>query len=315
MALPSDAFLRSSSRGKLNTLGFRSFREEIFDAMQIRLSTIAENSASWMGFLAEWGLSILVETDGASILVDTGRSMVAAYNARIMKSKIAEIDTILFSHGHEDHTGGMVDLLKLRNLPETPLEVIAHPDVWAPKYWRSPDGSRYDYIGIPYERKLAESLGASFRLTSEPVWITDRIVTSGEVPMRTDFETIDASACVRTAEGYAPDPLKDDQSLFIKTGRGLVIVSGCAHRGIVNTILRAQDITGCADVYALIGGIHLFGASQERLQKTLAEIERLKVERVGVSHCTGAKAGAFLSNVLGSRFFFNQAGTCTELDV
>jgi len=283
--------------------------------MHIRLSTIAENSASWLGLLAEWGLSILVETDEASILVDTGRSMVAAHNARIMRSKIRGIDKILFSHGHEDHTGGLVDLLNLRDLPETPVEVIAHPDVWVPKYWRSPDGSRYDYIGIPYDRNLAESLGASFRLTPEPVWITDRIVTSGEVPMLNDFETLDASACVRTDKGFAPDPLKDDQSLFIKTGKGLVIVSGCAHRGIINTIKRAQDITGCADIYAIIGGIHLFSASEERVRKTLEEIKRLNVAQIGVSHCTGPKAGAFLSHALGDRFFFNQAGTCTDLEV
>lgn len=283
--------------------------------MQIRLSTIAENSASWLGLLAEWGLSILVETDDASILVDTGRSIVASHNARIMRSKIREIDKILFSHGHEDHTGGLVDLLKLRDLPETPVEVIAHPDVWAPKYWRSPDGSHYDYIGIPYDRNLAESLGASFRLTPEPVWITDRIVTSGEVPMLNNFETIDASACVRADNGYAPDPLKDDQSLFIKSDKGLVIVSGCAHRGIVNTTRRAQDITGCTEVYAIIGGIHLFGATEERVRLTLEEIRRLNVERIGVSHCTGPKAGAFLAHELGNRFFFNQAGTCTVLDV
>jgi len=83
--------------------------------MHVRLSTIAENSASWLGLLAEWGLSILVEADDASILVDTGRSCVAAHNARIMKLDPGKIDKIMFSHGHEDHTGGLVDLLKLRD--------------------------------------------------------------------------------------------------------------------------------------------------------------------------------------------------------
>ena len=130
--------------------------------MHIRLSTLSENSASRLGLLAEWGLSILVETDDVRILVDTGRSMVAAHNARVMGAKIKSVDKILFSHGHEDHTGGLVDLLRLDDRSETPITVIAHPDVWAPKFWRSQNGSHYRYVGIPFARKLVESLGRLF---------------------------------------------------------------------------------------------------------------------------------------------------------
>jgi len=283
--------------------------------MHVRLSTLAENSAGKLGMLAEWGLSILVETDDVTILVDTGRSMVAAHNARVMGVKIKSIDKILFSHGHHDHTGGLVDLLKFDDVSGTPVEVIAHPDVWAPKFWRSENESSYRYAGIPFARKLAESLGASFHLTPEPVWITDRIVTSGEIPMLNDYEEIDAGAFVQTDDGYDADPLKDDQSLFIKSDKGLIIVFGCAHRGIVNTINHAQKITGCNDVYAIVGGIHLFSASQRRVQLTLEKIKDLDVQRIGVSHCTGPSASAFLAHELGDRFFFNQAGTITELDV
>lgn len=283
--------------------------------MQIRLTTIAENSASWLGLLAEWGLSILVETEGKTILVDTGRSYVAAHNARVMNVDTTKIDHIMFSHGHEDHTGGLLDLLMLRDKPGVPVEVIAHPDAWAPKYWRSPEGDSYKYIGIPYARRKAESLGASFRLTPDPVWLTEKIVTSGEVPMVTDFEEIDTNACVDTDNGFGNDPLDDDQSLFIVSDRGLILVCGCAHRGIVNTIRRAQELTGCDDIYAVVGGIHLFGASEYRVQQTLNEFRRLDIKKIGVSHCTGPIASAYLAHALGERFFFNQAGTCTEFDV
>ena len=280
--------------------------------MNIHISTIAENSASWLGFLAEWGLSILVEADGTSILLDTGTSIVAAHNALVMDIDLRQIDTIVFSHGHEDHTGGLLHLLKIR---KTPIEVIAHPDVWAEKYWQASDEDRYDYVGIPYPRELAESLGASFRLSKEPVWITEKIVTSGEIPMTTDYETIDTSACVKTDTGFSPDPLRDDLSLFIKSDKGLVVVAGCAHRGIINTLMHAQKITGCEDIYSVIGGIHLFGASDERLQRTIEEFRRLHIQKIGVSHCTGPSAGALLAQEFGDRFFFNLAGTCTVFDL
>jgi len=280
--------------------------------MHIRISTIAENSASWLGFLAEWGISVLVEADDTSVLLDTGRSIVAAHNALLMDIDLRKIGTIVFSHGHEDHTGGLVNLLKLR---KTPIEIIAHPDVWAEKYWQASDEGKYDYIGIPYARELAESLGASFRLSEEPVWITEQIVTSGEIPMITDYETIDTSACVKTDTGFSQDPLRDDQSLFIKSDKGLIVIAGCAHRGIINTLLQAQKLMGCEDIYSVIGGIHLFGASDERLQRTIEEFKRLNVQRIGVSHCTGPYAGARLSQEFGERFFFNQAGTRTVFDV
>ena len=280
--------------------------------MHIRISTIAENSASWLGLLAEWGISVLVEADDTSVLLDTGRSIVAAHNALLMGIDLREIDTIISSHGHEDHTGGLLNLLKLR---KKPIQITAHPDVWAKKYWKASNEGKYDYVGIPYARELAESLGASFRLSEQPVWISDRIVTSGEIPMLTDFETIDTNACVKTDTGFTRDPLRDDLSLFIKSDKGLIVVAGCAHRGIINTLLHARRLTECEDIYAVIGGIHLFSATNERLQRTVEEFKRLRVQRIGVSHCTGPYAGARLSQEFGDRFFFNQAGTRTEFDL
>lgn len=280
--------------------------------MQVRTTTIAENSASWLGILAEWGLSILVEADDTTILVDTGRSMVAAHNALFMDVDLSKIDKILFSHGHEDHTGGLLNLLKLR---KKPVEIIAHPDVWDLKYWKTSEKEDFGYIGIPYPREMAESLGASFNLTTEPVWITDNIVTSGEVPMVTEYEQIDNSAFVKTEDGFAPDPLRDDQTLFIKSDKGLIIVSGCAHRGIINTIKHAQKLTGCDDVYAVIGGIHLFGASEERLDRTVEEFRRMDIKKIGVSHCTGPYGSALLSQEFKDRFFFNLSGTSTVFQV
>lgn len=283
--------------------------------MNIRIATLAENTASWLRLLAEWGLSILVEVDGTTVLMDTGLSSVAAHNAQLMKADISSIDAIVFSHGHEDHTGGLLPLLKLRNLPEQPVRIIAHPDVWAPKYWRAADGSSYNPIGIPYTRAEAERLGARFELSKEPVWITDSIVTSGEVPMVTDFETIDDNACVHEGNSYGEDHLADDLTMFIKTPKGLFVVSGCAHRGIVNTIERGLALTGCSEVYAVVGGIHLFSAGEHRIKQTIAALHRYNVQHLGVSHCTGQLPSARLAQEFGDKFFFNSAGTTREFAI
>ncbi|MCB2216086.1 MBL fold metallo-hydrolase [Desulfofustis glycolicus] len=283
--------------------------------MKITTATLAENSASWLKLLAEWGLSILVQVDDTTVLMDTGRSSVAAHNAQLMNIDLSGLDTIVFSHGHEDHTGGLLHLLRLRNLPDKPVRIIAHPDVWSSKCWRSPDGNRYEPIGIPYSRAEAEKLGASFELSAEPVWITESIVTSGEVPMVTDFEAIDDNACVQDHQHVTQDLLADDLSLFIKTPKGLFVVSGCAHRGIVNTIERGLTLTGCTEVFAVIGGIHLFGADERRLEQTIGALRRYDVQRLGVSHCTGQLPAARLAREFGDRFFFNSAGTTTEFTV
>jgi len=133
--------------------------------------------------------------------------------------------------------------------------------------------------------------------------------------METALEEIDANAFVETDEGYSPDPLRDDQSLFVITERGLVVVAGCAHRGIINIIRHAQHLTDCDDVYAVLGGIHLFGASADRITWTIEEFKRLDIQKIGVSHCTGSQAGTLMAHEFGDRFFFNQAGISTDFGV
>lgn len=276
--------------------------------MEVRITTLSENTANY-GYLAEWGLSILVEVNETRILMDTGLSFSAVHNAQLMGIDLSTIDCIVLSHGHADHTGGLRDVLKIRR----EVEVIAHPDIWVPKYVRRDGEPREQYNGMPFSREELESRGARFNLAREPVHITENVMTTGEIPMFSGYEEIENNLFVKEAGTLYPDPLADDLALIIDTDFGLVVILGCAHRGVVNTLRYAQNLTGKELVYAAIGGTHLFRASEERLEKTIADIREIGIQRLGVSHCTGFRASARLAQEFEDIFFMNNAGTCVTL--
>lgn len=272
--------------------------------MEIKITTLCENTANY-NFLAEWGLSILVEVDGVRILMDTGRSFSAVHNAQLMGIDLSTIDRIVLSHGHADHTGGLRDVLKIKG--ET--EVIAHPDIWTDKYVQRQQEEEMKYAGIPFSRQELQSCGARFNLVRETVRITENVLTTGEIPMITDYEEVDKNLFVQEGSTLHPDQLADDLALIIDTDFGLVVILGCAHRGIVNTLRHAQSLTGKELVYAAIGGTHLIRASKERVGKTIADLRKMGIQRLGVSHCTGFNASAQLAREFEDIFFLNNAGT------
>ena len=275
--------------------------------MSIRITTLSENTAGLPGLLAEWGLSILVETDDLKILFDTGASISVPHNASILGLDLSTIDNIVLSHGHYDHTGGLKEVLKHVGKP---VEIIAHPDIWAKKY-RGGDGKHY--IGIPFSRMDLQDHGASFTLSRKPIWITDDIVTTGEIPMTEAFESLDSNMFVLEDAVLNQDKLLDDRALIIKTSEGLAVILGCAHRGAINTLRHAQEITGVELIHTVIGGTHLINASEERVLRTAIALQEMGVQRVGVSHCTGFTAAALLAQQLGESFFLNNTGTSTSV--
>ena len=275
--------------------------------MEIKITTLSENSASPVG-LAEWGLGMLVEADGRKILFDTGSGTAAVHNAHLLGVDLAEIDSIVLSHGHYDHTGGLYEVLRRAGRKE----VIAHPDIWARKYGRL-ENSPERFIGVPHVREALEVMGASFRLSREPVRLSPKITTTGEIPMVTDYEAVEEYLRVKEGDALKPDTLADDLALVIDAEYGLVVILGCAHRGIVNTLKQARKVTGRELIYAAIGGTHLIHASRERLERTAADLKAMGVQHLGVSHCTGFTASAYLAGEFGEMFFQNNSGLCLTL--
>jgi 7,8-dihydropterin-6-yl-methyl-4-(beta-D-ribofuranosyl)aminobenzene 5'-phosphate synthase len=273
--------------------------------MTLRITTLSENTAGMGDFLGEWGLSVLVETGDTSILFDTGKSISTVYNADSLNIDLTKVSKIILSHGHYDHTGGLRNVL--RRIGKE-VEIIAHPDIWQAKYSRRKDEPAR-YIGIPFQQKELESMGARFKLSKESVRITDDIITTGEVPMVIGYERIDEGLFVKEDSGWQPDKLLDDQAVVIKTGAGLVVILGCAHRGIINTLYHAKQSTGVDKIHTVIGGSHLMGVSEERLWQTIDALRELGIEKMGLCHCTDLPATSLLAQEFGKVFFFNKAGT------
>jgi len=280
--------------------------------MSLKLTTLCENTTTRIEFLGEWGLSILIEYKGEAVLLDTGLGDSLIPNSMRAGVDLNRINQVVISHGHKDHTGGMRAFLKAK---AGTTEVIAHPDIWNKKYAMRPEvsGDQYHFVGFPFINEELEYLGARFNLSRNPVWLNEEMVTTGEVPLITSFEKVDRNLYLKTAQGMVPDPLMDDQALIIKTPKGLVVVLGCAHHGMINTLIRARQITGVENIYMVVGGTHLLRANKEQLDHTCSKLEEFGVERIGISHCTGMPAAVAIFERFTDNFFFNNAGTIIEV--
>ncbi len=280
--------------------------------MPFKVTVVIDNCVpthSGLPFLAEHGLAMLVETGKSRLLLDTGQTAAILNNLSLLGVAPDSIDAIALSHGHYDHTGGLFYLLK-HAAKRTP--VFAHEDAFA-EHCSLARGQRR-FIGIPYRKEQLTSLGADWKTIRHPQEIFPQIWISGSVPRQTDFETGDAKLVVHNAAEHCDcqDELDDDMALFIDSGKGLVVVSGCTHAGLVNMIEYGLKVTGCRQLHGWIGGTHLGPLTREQQEQTIARLQAFQPEFVAANHCTGFPMMARLQQVFGERFIPAFVGTSIQ---
>ena len=272
---------------------------------KITLSILCDNSAAMKeGVCAEHGFSILIERGNTRILFDTGQSDVFWHNADVMGKDLSSIDTVVLSHGHYDHTGGLLSLARSSG----DVQVIAHRDVFVARYKRQEGGS-LKYIGCPYTQAYLESRGLNFKFVTPHYEVAPNIFYVSEVPQVNDFEKGDPLLVVKNEKGLpVRDPFMDDASLYIKTPQGLVVILGCSHRGVVNILGHILTLAGNVPILTVIGGTHLSRVTPRQTKKTIEALKRMNIQTMGVSHCTGLEAADEMKRSFGKRFFRAMAG-------
>ena len=274
----------------------------------IKITVLVENSAGEQSLLSEHGLSFRIEDGKHKILFDTGQSDILLDNARVLGIDLKDTEAVVLSHGHYDHTGGLYKVLETAPA----AKVYLHPEALKPKYvCRGPD-SGHD-IGMPARtvQMVHRRESSSVIHTDKPTEVFPGITVTGPVKRVTDFEQVSGPFFL-DAEGKKPDLLIDDQSLFFESAGGIVVVLGCAHAGVVNTLQYISELSGAKEFYAVMGGMHLGNATDERITKTVEALRGFKVARIGPCHCTGEEAVRKISRAFPDGFFECSTGVHIE---
>jgi 7,8-dihydropterin-6-yl-methyl-4-(beta-D-ribofuranosyl)aminobenzene 5'-phosphate synthase len=279
--------------------------------MSIKLTILCENSVekpSPFGLLGEYGFSCLIETARGNYLFDTGGGQTISNNAERLGVDLSKLDGIILSHGHLDHTGGLKQVLEKAGA----TTVYGHPDLFSTRFSDHADVPRD--ISIPWSRTQLEALGAGFQLSTEPMIINSQLITSGTVTRSNVVETGDPKLLALGEQGTnVCDPLEDDLSLFIRSDKGLILLLGCAHAGLMNIMDHAFNVTGEKRIHAIIGGTHLMFSTEAQLKATMDRLAAANVAHIGASHCTGRNGTLALAARFKERFFSATVGASLEV--
>ncbi len=272
------------------------------------ISTLSDNNAlDESGYKSEHGFSTLIEYNGYKILFDTGKSNLFLENATMMKKDLSKIDTLVISHGHYDHGGGVRALLDRYSYQN--LTLYTGKGFLDKKFVIEEGKERY--LGVDFDVHYLNKHNVIWKTVCSDTFMIHPgvfLITSFN---HTHNEHFNPRFKIENEEGVSIDHFKDEVSLVFDTPKGLVLIVGCSHPGILPMLASVSD-RFARPLYALLGGIHLYDAQDEVRRKVLDSLISLKIPLLGVSHCTGDKAAHYLKSHY-PYYFLNCAGKVTEI--
>jgi 7,8-dihydropterin-6-yl-methyl-4-(beta-D-ribofuranosyl)aminobenzene 5'-phosphate synthase len=237
----------------------------------------------------EWGYSALVEVDGHKILYDTGASAdMVLKNARVLHVDLSDVEDVVLSHNHSDHVGGLMTLR--REFAKTNPRAMSRVHVGARIFEPRLDQSGEDDNGLRSIKAEYLATGGEFIVHDKPTELFPGVWFTGPVPRPNPERNWSPGLWLVTAQGRVEDNVPEDSALVFDTSDGLVILTGCGHAGIVNIAEYARAIAGDKPLLAVIGGLHLFAASDQTLAWTGAKLKSYRIENLLAGHCTGIEA-------------------------
>jgi len=248
-------------------------------------------------FYGEPGVSYLIEDEGKKILFDLGYSDVFIKNAKRLEEDLKDLDFVVVSHGHLDHTWGLKHLIAKFNEWETEKinykkpKLVAHPLVFNYKELKG------RCIGSIIGKEVLENF-FELKFTKEPLWLTENLVFLGEIERTNSFENIDSLGDIFIDTRMRDDYLLDDSALAYKNDKGTFVITGCSHAGICNTIEYSKKITEKENIIDVIGGFHLLNPSENIITETLNYLKELKIEKAHPCHCVDLKSKIRISKIV-----------------